>query len=609
MRGPFGGLAAPVLGAAVCLGVLCLMWLPYLPNRAGHLGVDYAIWFPDLLAGDFWHANAPWAAMPWFNPSQCAGAPFHADPQGAYLSLTQWLTFAIDPLRAVQVSFVAYAVMGFVGAYGLARSSFACSRPASFLAAALFTMNGMYSARMIVGHLSFAPFVLLPAMAACALGQVSAWRRQALRCIGFGLLFAVMLQGGMAVLVLPVYLSLAMLAVMHALAARGALLAAAGRMAAGALLGIMVCAGKLAAMIGLLRHVSRDLYPLPGFLNVAIAGWMAFRSLFLWPASAMTHSLGNAAISLELHEFDYRVGPVPLLLLGAAGWLAWTRRAGAPLHTRQAGTPLRTRLLWEALALLLLLPLALNTYGAAWTAFLKHLPILRSSSSLLRFFAAYIAPACIASGLALDTILAADGRRWAMAVCGAGLTASGLLAGDRDFYGQAGIGVYDPAPIETSWRQLAAGGAVPAVRTLAIPLDASGKPDLSIGRENLLTTGSSPLLCYDALFGYHLELFRQGSLHAGPVTDVTPVDGRMELNLKNPACYVFPAANGCAPGDTFTVADRVEAAAFASYRLFSFEKPWWARAADWLGLFSTAATILVAAAIAMSLGRRRNAAG
>ena len=458
----------------------------------------------------------------------------------------------------------------------------------------------MYSARMMVGHLSFAPFMLVPAMAACALGQPSSWRGQALRCLGFGLLFAAMLQGGMAVLVLPAFLSLAMLAVMHVLAARGALLVAAGRMAAGGALGIMMCAGKLAAIVGLLGNMPRDLYPLPGFRNVAVAGWMAFQGLFLWPDSAMTHSLANAAVSMELHEFDYRVGPVPLLLLGAAGWLAWTRRAGVPL---------RTRLLWEALCVLLLLPLALNTYGAAWTAFLKHLPILRSSTSLLRFFAAYIVPACICLGVAFDPIPPPVARSGAVALCGTGLTVLGLLAGDRDFYGQTGIGVYDPAPVKASWHRLAEGGEVPAVRTLAIPLDKSGQPDPSIQRENLLTAGSSPLFCYDPLFGYHLELFRRGSLHSGPVTDVTPIGGRQELNLKNPACYVFPAANGCAPGDTFTVAGRADAAAFADYRPFAFAKPWWARAADWLGMVSTAVVMLGAAAIAMSFGWRRHAAG
>ena len=362
----------------------------------------------------------------------------------------------------------------------------------------------------------------------------------------------------------------------------------------------MVCAGKLAAVVGLLGHVPRDMYPLPGFRNIAVAGWMAWQSLFLWPASAMTHSLANAAITLELHEFDYRVGPVPLVLMGVAAWLAWTGRQGA--------TPLRTRLLWEALALLLLVPLALNTYGAGWTAFLKAVPILRNSSNLVRFFAAYIVPACIGAGLALDRIVAAGPRSWTVAVCGAGLTALSLLAGDRGFYGPAGVGVYDPAPVEASWRRLATGGAVPAIERLAIPLDHAGKPDMSIGRGNLLTEGASPLFCYDALFGYHLELFRQGSLHAGRITDVTASGGRQELNLKNPACYVFPAANGCASGDTFTLAGQAEAAAFADYRPFAFAKPWWARAADWLGMVSTVASVLAAVTIGTYCSRRRSAA-
>jgi hypothetical protein len=58
------------------------------------------------------------------------------------------------------------------------------------------------------------------------------------------------------------------------------------------------------------------------------------------------------------------------------------------------------------------------------------------------------------------------------------------------------------------------------------------------------------------------------------------------LNLKNPACYVYPTANGCAPGDHFTVQQRPAAEAFITYRPFPFRLPGWQQAANLLNLMA-----------------------
>ena len=583
--------SVPGLVCAATLGTLWLIWGEFLPNGAGRLGVDYGFWVPNLLAGAFWHLNNPPFAMPWFSPSQCAGVPAHADPQGGYLSLPQLLAFVVPPMRAIQISFVIYAACGYAGTQVLAARCFGCSRPASLLAACVFTLNSFYAARMMVGHLSFAPFMLVPALTCCLLCGGFAVRF----CLAFGILLAVMLQAGMAVLVLPAYLTLAILVAMHALATGASLRAPILRLAAGSALGLALCAGKLAAVFALMAHVPRDAYPLPGLPNIVLSAWMAVRCLFLWPTAAMTSELVNSPLILEPHEFDYRVGPVPLLLI-AAGWLAWRRQQRAPATQR-------VRLLWEAVAVLLILPLALNTYAPGWTALLKHIPVLRSASSLLRWFAAYMLPAIIGAVLALDRLFARATARWLSATAGVAATVACLLLGDRAIYGASGLGVYDPTPVEASWRQATITGRVPPILRLAVPLAPSGQPDMSIARQNQLTQGASPLFCYDPVFGYRLEAFHQGSLHAGPILDETRVGDRTELNLKNPACYVFPGANACAPGDTFLASQRTAASNFAAYRPFAFAKPWWARVADWLGINTLAG--VVAAALFIIFRRRQ----
>jgi hypothetical protein len=103
-----------------------------------------------------------------------------------------------------------------------------------------------------------------------------------------------------------------------------------------------------------------------------------------------------------------------------------------------------------------------------------------------------------------------------------------------------------------------------------------GQTLLLLERNDLLVQGASQLACYNPLFGYRLESFPLRTLHPGLVLDET--DGR--LNLKNPACYVYPEENQCQPGDHFTVAQREQAVRFAGYGGLSFEEPMRQRAAD-----------------------------
>jgi len=589
-----------IIALIATVGFLAAIWLPDLPNARGDLGADYAYWLPNLLAGNFWYITNGWHGLPWFTPAQCGGIPLYANPQGAYLSLAQFLTFTLGPIRALQANFLIYAAAGCGGAYALARE-FRLSTASCLLAAVLFTLNRLFAVRMIVGHLSFAPFMLTPALAACCLGPATGWAGAVLRCAGVGALTAVMLQSGMAVLMPPVFFSLLIVLVMHALATQAGLGLPLMRLAAGTVTGLALCAAKLAAVGALMAHLPRNAYPLPGFPNIVLTAWVALRGLFFWPSAETTHALVNAPLLYELHEFDYGVGPAPLLLLAAGLFVA--RRGGAKLPAAR-----RDRLLIDALALLLLVPIALNTYAPGWTPFLKMLPVIGSSSSLLRWFAAYILPACLGGALALDFLLRrVPATPWQLAAPAITLTGLALLAADRHFYGADGIGVYDPRPVVASWAHAASTGRVPPITGITMPLDAHGTPIMTLAGQNALVEGLSELKCYEPLFGYRQEFFPRGLLHPGTVFAETgdAAPGGNRLNLKNPACDVFPQANACQPGDAFAASDRGNAADFTAYKPYAWNKPRWAHDADWFNLIALAAWVIaVMAALATRLRPR-----
>jgi hypothetical protein len=166
---------------------------------------------------------------------------------------------------------------------------------------------------------------------------------------------------------------------------------------------------------------------------------------------------------------------------------------------------------------------------------------------------------------------------------------------DRTYYGTAGQGNYPVAAVEGAWYSARHAQTGPRVTAIRVLTDGHGRLILSPSRQDALVYGYSQLFCYEPLFGYNLERFPVETLHPGPALS----SNAGILNVKNPACYVFPEANACAPGDQFPVSRISDAQAFLDYKSFPFVKPLWARLADWLSLlmaFSTAIAMFVGVA-------------
>jgi hypothetical protein len=203
--------------------------------------------------------------------------------------------------------------------------------------------------------------------------------------------------------------------------------------------------------------------------------------------------------------------------------------------------------------------------------FLKTLPYFRNSVTLIRSFSAYIPVVIVVACLALDRLpLLTAGKfgRLLLACISLGIMLLQNVGTDRRFYSSQG---YSIAPIETAYAHAHATYIVPSI-------EAIGRGD---GNEAMVN-GISQISCYQPLFGYRLESFRAAPLRLGRVI----VHGGQSVNVKNPACYLFPAENGCSPGDHFAMAKEEEAVAFLSYRPFAFGQPYRQKLATWVSLIS-----------------------
>lgn len=563
------------------LGVYLWIFVPYLPSSGAHWGHDYALHLPNLLAGYFWFQQNGLLEAPWFSPAQCAGVPFLADLNVAYYSLPQWATFAVGPVGAIRLTFVLFAALGAAGSFVLLRGPFAATPWAAATAAVLFLCSGFFTYRMLVGHLTFHPITLTPWLAWALLAmRKHVWQTMLSTCAA-GLMFAYMFHAGMVHAIPPVAIAVAVILLLHGLLhghRRGPWLL----FASAVLLSLALGAQRMTAALAFLQQFPRDEYALPGFPSLLAELRVVLLSLF-WrpPAELAPPLLANLGLPLQRHEWEYGLGPAAALLL----------LAGAVRVAKGARLTASAWLVTVAIVVALALPLALNWHHPAWHAFLKSQPLLGSSSNLVRWYLLYVPLVALCAGLAFDVVVPAAAWRARAAALLAAATLVWNWTADRSYYTAQ---TYDPGVMQRAWQAVDAGAPLPEVTNLSVRVDKANRLALPLERNDDMARGYSQLLCYQPMFGYGLERLRHGELRPGPALAELP-DGT--LNLKNPACYVFPAANACAPADHFRREQREEATRFLRYQPFAFQRPVWQTLADAVTL---AALLLTFAALAVA---------
>jgi hypothetical protein len=558
------------LGLALQVGY-AVIFLPMLPQPQGVMGSDHSVVLTNLLAGDFWYLENGAFAIPWFSPGQCGGVPYFGDANATWLTLAQALSFGMTPLAALRTSVLVFASLGFIGAYALLRSSFRASVPAALLGGALFQFNGFYATRMLAGHFVFHPFMLLP-LFCCALsplpGRAVAAPEAVLRLGAAGLLLAAMINGGMVHGVPPSLLAAAIVELIW-MRRFGAAAFPAWGLAIAIFLGAVLSAARLDAMAAFVGNFPRTGYLLPGFARLGTALATIFDSLFLRVPADVARRLDNVQWLVDRHEFEIGVTVVPLVLigLGSVAGLRWRRLA----------------VRWWAVAgalVLAALPLVLNLYTPWWNDVLKALPYFASSSNLVRWFCAYVLPAVVLGALGLDAVTPHAMRRGVLAAASVAALLGIVAVTDFDYYRDPGMASYDPAPVEAAWRLAQQSGHPPEIVAIAEASRLGVAAFAGINRVNAMAAGRSVLQCYQPMFGYRLEAFPAVKLRAGTVLQA----GDGDLNIANPACMLFPAANRCTPGTLFHASQLKEAGQFTAWRGFAFAMPWWMHAAVWLNL-------------------------
>jgi hypothetical protein len=560
------------LAGLFSLGTYSSLFLPLFPNALGQLGTDWGLnVFPKWLAAAYWFKTNGIFAVPHFTPGLCGGIPLLADPQSMVYSLPQLYFYFLGGITAIQLTVMTFAALGYFGSYLLLRRRFDCGRAAAFFGGFIFLFNGFFIERMSAGHATFHSFMLIPLIAFVCLSS-----RRMIAATGGGILFAYVVFSGGAVIVPVVGAAVFAIGLISGMK-QGRFGRFLVDFTLAALLGMAIAAVKLVPALAYMAEFPRDSYLLPGFSSLWEAARIAFKLLFFESAHVEAAlSLVNVQWLFGRHEFEYGVSPVPLLvlLIAAVLYLARSETMGHLKSLDRRDTGIAVLLLC-----ILMLPLILNVYGQGWTAFLKSIPLIKNSTTLVRWFALYIPVIAVVAAIALNELAV----RSSVKAVVAGLAALAIFASNfRDFSDHHYSQPYDPTHILAANTALRAGKAIPEIREITMFRQQANQPGGAVERNGDLAHGGSQLSCSEPLFGYQLEFFRWGSLESGAITSVS---GR-SLNIKNPACYLYPAENNCQPGDHFTVDQAKEAGEFASYKPFQWEQPMRQRFAGFLSMIS-----------------------
>ncbi|WP_295456440.1 hypothetical protein [uncultured Thiodictyon sp.] len=569
----------------------------FFPTPQGTVGHDFEWALPAFVDGLIWFAKNGLWSVPWFTPSFCGGQPFFADPQSAYYSVPQWLTLVTDPLTASYLTLLLFTSAGYFGTYLLARRSFALPVSWAILAAALYFFNGFFAHRMIVGHTGYHGLALTPWLALALLAHSTHQRSN----IGLSMLAAIIaaywLQSGLTTLMVPAILGIVLILLVYRLRQPWSrdlplrVLIALG-------ISVALSASKLVASLSFYSMFQRTQYLLPGFDNpLALLGVNLF-ALF-GPSEGAYHLandwLVNSQVALLPHEWAYGFTMAPLLILTCARAIARGKADnrisvghGTPDDgVGRIGRGTKSALIM-AITAISLIPLSLQFYTLEMNSWLKGLPLIGATAAPIRWLIVYLPILPIATALLGRRALRdhQDHAPRLVAGCIVVLIALNLIEPRRYYADQP----YRPDMLLAGYAQLAAGAAtshqIQAVGSITDP--STGATVIDQQRNDLMVAGVSQAYCYNPAFGYRLENFPRGRLVAGDV--MTDSDGY--LNIKNPACYVFPSENGCAPGDHFRVDQRAAAEAFVSYRPFPFVKSAMQRWADWITLVTLVGTFL-----------------
>ena len=149
-----------VIHASVLLAIT-IFFIALLNQNLPFVGHDYGYVIPRLLDTNI-HYKINGFSIQWYTPSWGGGLPAYPNPEQIQFSLSQFLAYMFNPWTAVVLSSIIFILIGYFATYFFVTHTLGWRWQAGVLGALFFIVNGFYIEHMIVGHIGFQLFPLLP---------------------------------------------------------------------------------------------------------------------------------------------------------------------------------------------------------------------------------------------------------------------------------------------------------------------------------------------------------------------------------------------------------------------------------------------------------------
>ena len=511
----------------------CFIWL--LQLRLPQIGGDYPMFIRYLLEGR-WHVAHYGIAPLRYAVHLCGGMPMYGHPNELSYSLLQALALWMDPWNAVQVILVLTLAAGYAGWYRLGRDVLKVGVPWSHVLALVVQAHGFYLMHVIEGHMNFFQMPLIGWMLWLLLSPASRHMTLALRTALFALLSASILHaGGYFTLLFFAMMTPALLPVLYvcrptvSIPSLRELLLRSVALGGGAL--ILSCS-KLVAVGSLMQAFPRTVPfgHFPSGINTFLA---VLRSLWALPQDTSFYTnmpWGSVENSMFLS---------PVVLVGTMLALFFL------LQPAKKGALWRQAFLIVYCAILLEICLELAQGFGPSMLLLERFPLFTAIRVMTRFLYPFSLLLTMAAVAALHRFFAHSPRYDRQA-------AATALAVTALCFPLAHLRIVEKLHLPASLENMRI-----TIHRMERS-DFTQMPVAEVMKGNTDFQGKTGLVCLgDALFSW-ADQPQSRILQVGPTTTVR--DGY--FNLMNPACYAYPEANNCTPGDRIASDDRENFEAF-----------------------------------------------
>lgn len=489
------------------------------------IGYDYHYFMPRLLEGLLFF-KAQGFITPWYSSFLCGGFPYFPDPQSLFYSLPQFLSFIVDPWTAVQLTAVVFLTLGGLGMFLLTRNCFGFSVLASLISALFFASNSFFVARMVIGHLTFHAYMLIPLLAFFLLEKKISFLTSA---ISLTLIASYFVHSGAHYISLIAIPSLILIILCYFLVAPmsitiGSLIS---RASTGIIGGILLSASKLVAAASLVsehpRHIKLD--QLDSYSDgILLIANQLFGLVEFYP--------------FKYGPWEYRTEISPLVLVGIFGAFyhflcqIFKQNGFKNIEPKQI---LRT-----ILSLILLLTLSFflfefATGTGAWLSQANSIELVRNMRLNMRFSAAFLPPLVILSGFGFSKIQNLRIEIFVLAtITLASVVSLEKLRSEAPQYMNFPIAGLNAAYSEM--KESEAGSFQP---TDIVKEKWTDYKSMLVKKSNAR--------CYSTLFARPPVK----KLSEGAILRVNSDS----YNMINPSCYLFPEENSCRAGDLIAARD------------------------------------------------------